>query len=46
MEGLTKGVKTKDGKLFWYLILATIPAGIVGVLFEDIFDSFLENNYG
>lgn len=40
IEGLTKGVKTKNGKLFWYLILATIPAGIVGVLFEDIFDSF------
>ena len=40
VEGLTKGVKTKDGKLFWYLILATIPAGVVGVLFEDIFDSF------
>ena len=40
VEGLTKGVKTKNGKLFWYLILATIPAGIVGVLFEDIFDSF------
>ena len=40
VEGLTKGVKTKDGKLFWYLILATIPAGLVGVLFEDIFDSF------
>ena len=40
INGLTKGVKTKDGKLFWYLILATIPAGIVGVLFEDIFDSF------
>lgn len=39
-EGLTKGVKTDNGKLFWYLILATIPAGIVGVLFEDIFDSF------
>ena len=40
VEGLTKGVKTKDGKLFWYLILATIPAGIVGVLFEDVVDSF------
>lgn len=38
--GLTKGNKTKDGKLFWFLILATIPAGIVGVLFEDVFDSF------
>ena len=40
VEGLTKGVKTKDGKLFWYLILATIPAGLVGVLFEDVVDSF------
>ena len=39
-NGLTKGNKTKDGKLFWFLILATIPAGIVGVLFEDVFDSF------
>lgn len=39
-EGLTKGTKTKDGKIFWYLVVATIPAGIVGVLFEDIFDSF------
>ena len=39
-NGLTKGTKTKDGKLFWYLILATIPAGLVGVLFEDVFDSF------
>ncbi len=32
--------KKEDGKLFWYLILATIPAGIVGVLFEDVVDSF------
>lgn len=40
ISGITKGTKEKDGKLFWYLILATIPAGIVGVLFEDIFDSF------
>ena len=40
IDGLTKGTKTKNGRLFWYLILATIPAGIVGVLFEDIFDTF------
>ena len=40
IDGLTKGTKTKNGRLFWYLILATIPAGIVGVLFEDVFDSF------
>jgi len=38
ISGFIKG--KDDGKLFWYLILATIPAGIVGVLFEDIFDNF------
>ncbi len=40
LDGLTKGTKTKNGRLFWYLIIATIPAGIVGVLFEDVFDTF------
>lgn len=39
-KGLSKGTKDKDGKLFWYLVLATIPAGLVGVLFEDVFDTF------
>ena len=42
-NGLTKGTKTKDGKLFWFLILATIPAGIIGVIFEDIVDGFFRN---
>ena len=42
-DGITKGNKTKDGKLFWFLILATIPAGIVGVLFEDIVESFFRH---
>jgi len=40
ISGITKGVKERNGKLFWYLILATIPAGIVGVLFEEIFEKF------
>ncbi len=40
LDGLTKGTKTKNGRLFWYLIIATIPAGIVGILFEDVFDTF------
>ena len=44
-DGLTKGTKTKDGKLFWYLIIATIPAGFVGVLFEDIVDSFFRKQF-
>lgn len=40
IKGVTKGPKDKEGKLFWFLILATIPAGVVGVLFEDVFDTF------
>lgn len=40
IEGLTKGVKTKNGRLLWYLVIATIPAGIVGVLFDDVFETF------
>lgn len=44
-EGVTKGVKTPHGKLFWQLIVATIPAAIVGVLFEDIVENFIRNNY-
>ena len=44
-KGLTKGVKDKDGRLLWYLAAATVPAGIVGVLFEDMIDEVLRKNY-
>ncbi len=39
-DGLTKGVKTINGKIFWFLMIATVPAAIVGVLFEDVIDTF------
>jgi len=39
-DGLTKGNKTDNGRIFWYLILATVPAAIAGVLLEDVIDSF------
>ena len=39
-----KGIKSKDGKLFYLLIIATIPAGIVGILFEDIIEERVRNN--
>jgi undecaprenyl-diphosphatase len=32
--GLTD-VKSTDGKLFWFILLACIPGGVFGVLFED-----------
>lgn len=43
-KGLTKGVKDKDGKIFWYLIVATIPAAVAGLLFEDIIEGIIRGN--
>lgn len=37
--------KNQDKKLFWYLIIATIPAAISGLLFEDIVDNFFRKQY-
>ena len=31
---------TKKGKLLWYIVLATIPAGVVGILFNNIIENF------
>jgi undecaprenyl-diphosphatase len=35
--------KSSDGKLFWYIILATIPAGILALIFEKTLDSYSNN---
>lgn len=45
MSGLTKGIKTKEGRLFWYIVVATIPAAIVGVLFEDVIEGYIRSNF-
>ncbi len=39
-----KGIKSKDGRLFYLLVIATIPAGIVGILFEDIIEEKVRGN--
>ena len=44
-KGFTKGVKDADGKILWYLVAATIPAAIVGVLFEDAIENVIRSNY-
>lgn len=41
----TKGVKDDDGKILWYLVAATIPAAIVGVLFEEAIENVVRSNY-
>lgn len=40
--GLTD-VKSTDGKLFWYIVLACVPGGIFGVLFEDYIETTFRN---
>jgi undecaprenyl-diphosphatase len=42
-EGLTKGLKNFEGKMFWFLVAATIPGGIIGKLLEDYAESIFRN---
>lgn len=32
--------KTKEGKMFWYLVAATIPAALTGLLLDDIIENY------
>ena len=45
ISGLTKGTKTSEGKLFWYIVVATIPAAVIGVLFEDTIEDIIRSNF-
>ena len=45
IKGLTKGPKHKEGKLLWQVIVATIPAALMGALFEDIIDEFIRTKF-
>ena len=44
-KGFTKGVKDKEGKILWYIVVATIPAAIAGILFEDIIENAIRTNF-
>lgn len=35
LAGALKGRKNRDGQLFWYLVIATIPGAVFGYLFEN-----------
>lgn len=45
IKGITKGVKDEEGKMLWYIIGATIPAAIVGVLFEETIEGMVRSNF-
>ena len=44
-SGLTKGMKEREGRTFFYIVFATIPAAIMGVLFEDVIENAIRNNF-
>lgn len=45
IKGITKGVKDKDGKMLWMIAVATVPAAIFGVLFEEKIKDLVRTNY-
>lgn len=45
IKGVTKGVKDKEGKILWFIVVATVPAAIAGLLFEDFIDNIIRGEY-
>ena len=43
IKNVGKSKKTNEGRMFWYLIVATIPAALVGFLLDDIIEGFFRN---
>lgn len=41
---VVKKKKTTDGKIFWYLVLSTIPAGILSLILDKISEKVFEKN--
>ena len=40
-----KKEKTTEGKMFWYIVLATIPGGIIGFVLDHYFEDVLDNRW-
>lgn len=45
--GAIKDIKTKkkttNGKMFWYLVAATVPAALAGLLLDDVIENVVRN---
>ena len=45
IKGITKGVRYPEGKMLWFIVVATIPAAVFGLLLEDVIGNLVRNNY-
>ncbi len=43
-KGISTGLKEKEGKIFWFIIIATIPGALAGFIFEDIIENMIRGN--
>lgn len=41
---ITKGKDSFDNKMFWYLVIATVPGAVLGFLLDDIIENFFRTN--
>ena len=41
---VVKKEKSLDGKIFWYLVIATIPAGIASLILDKVSDKIVDGN--
>lgn len=41
---VVKKEKTTEGRIFWYLVISTIPAGILSLVLDKISNKLFENN--
>lgn len=42
---VTKKEKTTDGKMFWYIVAATIPAGVLALVLDKISEMIIGDNF-
>lgn len=43
IKNLKSTKKSTDGKMFWYLVIATIPAALAGFLLDDFIENIVRN---
>lgn len=45
IKGFSKGIKDEDGKMMWYIVVATIPAAIFGLLLEETVNELVRSSF-